>query len=370
MTVKKRVVYLFGTGASQAEASLADDSIHLLMTDVKDGILNKMIKEKNHKYQQKYKQIRDELAAEYADVEQLITLFESSGTKVHQESARFLKNQFRAEIEQQIKKLDNGGRFIPKLCSALIDMHRVDGFDEKLVGIMTLNYEDLVERAGQNVIGCVNCNLNLGNDCNTSINYKKSGLMVLKLHGSFNWKNEFPISIHDRIGKGDDVYWIPPGVEKHPYDYPFNVIWGKARELLDCDILRMVGCSLSHNDWHLVSLLYETQKLNKNNKNFTIEVIDYPDAGEAVRIKYPHLRPLKKINELLEIREFVYRSLYNLSDTGTISRLSDATICDYLAKPKNIFDIWLKAKGEQILKSGLNIDPNKNKYFSEYVKGA
>jgi hypothetical protein len=298
-----------------------------------------------------------------------ITLFESSGTQIHQESARFLKAQFRTEIEQRLKKLDKGGRFIPKLCSALIDMHHIAGFDEKLVGIMTLNYEDLVERAGEHVIGCVNCSLDLGDDCKTKIHYKKSGLMVLKLHGSFNWKNEFPISVHDHVRKNDDVYWIPPGVEKHPDDYPFNVIWGKAREMLDCDILRMVGCSLSRNDWHLASLLYETQKLNKNQKNYTIEIIDYPDAGETVQNKYPNLRPLKKINELPEIREFVYRSLYSLSVPGAISRLSDDTICNYLAKPKNIFDIWLKAKGDQILKSGLSIDPDKNKYFSEYIRG-
>jgi hypothetical protein len=116
-------------------------------------------------------------------------------------------------------------------------------------------------------------------------------------------------------------------------------------------------------------LLYETQKLNKNQKNYTIEIIDYPDAGETVQNKYPNLRPLKKINELPEIREFVYRSLYSLSVPGAISRLSDDTICNYLAKPKNIFDIWLKAKGDQILKSGLSIDPDKNKYFSEYIRG-
>lgn len=366
MPTKKKVVYLFGAGASQAEASLIDDTVRLLMDDIREGILSKMMKKNNNRF----KQIRDELAAESADVEQLITLFESSGNKAHQEAARFLKSQFRAEIEEQVQKLDGRGRFVPKLCAAMIDMYQITGFNEKLMGIITLNYEDIIERAGQHVKGCVNYHLKLGKDCNTSIKYKKSGLVVLKLHGSFNWKNEFPISVHDHLGKENDVIWIPPGVEKHTDDYPFNVIWGKARELLDCDIVRIVGCSLNRNDWHLVSLLYETQKLNKSKKSYTIEIIDYPEAGKEIAKMYPHLRPLKIICELPEIREFVYGDLYKLSTPETKARLSDDTISNYLARQKNIFDTWLRAKGEEIIKNGLSVDPINNKDFNDYIIGA
>ena len=45
-----------------------------------------------------------------------------------------------------------------------------------------------------------------------------------------------------------------------------DLIWDKARELLDCDVLRIIGSSLSMNDWELVSLVHTTQKLRKSKR--------------------------------------------------------------------------------------------------------
>ena len=69
-------------------------------------------------------------------------------------------------------------------------------------------------------------------------------------------------------------------------EYPFNILWGKAQELLDCDILRIIGCSLNRNDWHLVSLLYITQKLNTNKKEFIIELINSRDGCKRIKRNY------------------------------------------------------------------------------------
>jgi hypothetical protein len=367
---KKRVVYLFGAGASQAEASLESDSVSLLMSNIKDGIYKKISNIKTGGV----RELINELAGENVDVEQLITLYESSGNKKHKRFSKLLKKYFREEIQEQISKLDKGGRFSPNLYSALIDMHEIEDFDEELMGIMTLNYEDLIERAVKRVKGAVNYSFEL---TKTPIGTKIDGILVLKLHGSFNWRNEFPISLRDNIKEEEDILWIPPGVEKHREKYPFNIIWGKAQELLDCDILRIVGCSLSQNDWHLVSLLYTTQKLNRNAKEYIIEIINCPlSEGEETREiwgeediskKYPHLR-IKQIYELQEIREFVLTSLYKLAPDREQIEIDNKTISNYLAK-SNVFDIWLRAKGEDIKSRGIKLTTSSN-IFNDYIEEA
>lgn len=366
-TNKKKVVYLFGTGASQAEASLVSDSVSLLMSDIKDGIYKKITTGKIRGV----KDLINELAGENVDVEQLITLYESSGNKKHKRFSNLLKKCFREEIQEQIGRLDIGGKFLPSLYSALIDMHDIEGFDEELTGIMTLNYEDLIERAVELVKGTVDYSFQL---TKTPSSLEKGGILVLKLHGSFDWKNEFPISRKDSLKYEEDILWIPPGVEKHREKYPFNMIWGKAQELLDCDILRIIGCSLSRNDWHLASLLYTTQKLNRNAKEYTIEIITCPiSEGEEKREswgeedlskKYPHLR-IKQIYELQEIRDFVFRSLYKLSPGNENIEIDNRTIRNYLAK-SNVFDIWLRAKWEDIKKRGIKPKTTKN-IFRDYI---
>lgn len=367
---KKRVAYLFGTGASQAEASLASDSVSLLMSNVKDGIYKKITNSKTRGI----RELINELAGENVDVEQLITLYESSGNKKHKRFAKLLKEYFREEIQEQISKLDTGGRFSPNLYSALIDMHELEDFDEELMGIMTLNYEDLIERAVERVKGAVNYSFEL---TKMPIGTEIDEILVLKLHGSFNWKNEFPISLRNNLKEEEDILWIPPGVEKHREKYPFNIIWGKAQELLDCDILRIVGCSLSRNDWHLVSLLYITQKLNRNGKEYIIEIINCPiSEGEETREtwgeediskKYPHLR-IKQIYELREIKEFVLTSLYKLAPERERIEIDNKTISNYLAK-SNVFDIWLRAKGEDIKSRGIQLTTSSN-IFRDYIEEA
>ncbi len=89
-----------------------------------------------------------------ADVEHLITLYESSGTRKGSEIARELKRVFREEILAMIAKL--GAGFSPVLFSALIDMYNVVNFNEKIAAFLTLNYEDILERAMDGVLGGFN----------------------------------------------------------------------------------------------------------------------------------------------------------------------------------------------------------------------
>jgi hypothetical protein len=366
MEDKKKIVYLFGTGATQAEANLIDERVSLSMDNIKDGILDKIGK----RGIQELVDIKNELAGEKVDIEQLITLYEASSSSKYKKVAIKLRELFREEILEQIGKLDTGsfavrGKFTPKLCSALIDMYGIKGIDESLCGIMTINYEDMIERAVQSVKGGINYSLNFSGDTKSYIKMRKNGTLVLKLHGSFNWVNEFPISIQDVIENEEDTLWIPPGVEKHNEIYPFNIIWGKARELLDCEILRVVGCSLSRNEWHLVSMLYATQKLNRKKTEYSIEIISPPATGDIIQKTYPHLR-IRKIYEIKEVRDSVYKSLYKL-DSKIQGTIDDGTIIEYLSN-KNIFEFWLRAKGEELISRGFSLNTRKN-VFRDYIKG-
>lgn len=363
----KRVVYLFGTGATQAEASLIDERVRLRMIDIKDGILRKIEERKI----QELEDVKNELAGEYVDVEQLITLYETSTSGQHKKIAQSLRELFREEILEQIGKLDKGnfavkGRFTPRLYSALIDMHEIEGLGETLCGIMTLNYEDMVERAALSVKGGINYALDFSKAKKSHIKVRKNGILVLKLHGSFNWRNEFPLSVEDNVKREEDVLWIPPGVEKHNEMYPFNIIWGKARELLNCEILRVVGCSLSRNEWHLVSMLYATQKLNRMKKEYAIEIISSPKTGDEIRGQYPHLR-IKKIYEIKEIRDFVFTSLYKLSAPAGKTTIDDKTVIEYLDN-KNVFETWLRAKGDDLDYRRIPVKTSKN-IFSDFMRG-
>ncbi len=366
MMSSQRVVYLFGTGATQADASMVDDRVHLGMSYIKDGIFKK-IEDRNIK---ELRDARNELAAPSADVEQLITLYESSNSSKHKKIATFLRELFREEILEQIAKLDNsssasGGKFTPRLYSALIDMHEIDGIGEQLCGIMTLNYEDMIERAAQSIKGGVNYSLDIAGTKKTGVKVRKRGLTILKLHGSFNWRNEFPLSVEDTIVSEEDVLWIPPGVEKHNETYPFNLIWGKARELLNCETLRIIGCSLSRNEWHLVSMLYVTQKLKRSRNEYNIEIISSPSTGNKIKEAYPHLK-IKRIYDIKEVRDFVISDLSTPSSKPT-TVIKDDAIIEYLDN-KNIFDIWLRAKGQDLKSRGISLDTSKH-VFRDYMGG-
>ncbi len=231
-----KVAYLFGAGASQGELSYAGPSNNILMQDIADGIALKMSKQPN----ERFRVVSNDLV-EGVNIEELITLYEMSGTRQHSEIAEKLKTLFRNEIEERIAAL--GGSFVPTLLTALIDMHSVRGLREELVLILTTNYDDLIEIAMQRVKGSINYSIKTtctdGYYC-----LKENRVPILKLHGSFNWKNKYPITIQKKIKKEKDVIWIPPGAVKNRQHYPFDVVWGKARELLECDTLRIVGSSL------------------------------------------------------------------------------------------------------------------------------
>lgn len=353
-----KVAYLFGTGASQGELSYSGALKRILMQDIADAIALKMSKDPDTRLAE----VRNNLA-EGVDIEHVITLYEASGTRDHIEVARRLKTLFRKEIQDRVHEL--GDSFTPVLFGALIDMHSINSLDEQLVAILTTNYEDLVDKAMQAVEGGINYLIRTV----TSDSYyclKEDCVPILKLHGSFNWKNEYPITIQKDIEDEEDVIWIPPGVVKKRQYYPFDVIWGKARELLECDTLRIIGSSLSRNDWELVSLVHTTQKLRTDHKPpYTIEIIDYPDVCEKIKEQYRYLN-MKTILEIPEVREYLVRTYlpaYIGQKDVPNERLKG--VARYLGK-ENVFALWLRAKGEKLYFDGVSIATAKG-YFEKFV---
>ena len=281
-----KVAYLFGAGIAHAETTLAGYDIGVLTTEITEGIQNQLVAAG----EAMNVLVGDDLLTKGVDVEQLISLYESTGTAKDNKAALFLRNSFMKEVSGRLGKVDQGKkRFQPMLMTSMFEMHQRHGTDlqEVISGVLSLNYDDFAERALGAVYDSFNYGFSITAMENVPIGYKLGdGLTLLKLHGSFNWSNDFPPTIvNGQRDDADQCLWIPPGVEKKKEKYPFNVLWGKAKEILDCDVLRVIGCSLSRNDWQLISLLHAAKRV----RGFRIEYVDYEDKGKQKADEYPYL---------------------------------------------------------------------------------
>ena len=134
MGKKKKVIYLVGAGATHSEVSLYDNTINMLTKSIAEGIRQKITQKKLSGLSE----VVNDLTSDNIDIEQLITLYETSGFSNSQKIARHLRQAFMNEIQERLDKLPND--YKPVLFSALIDMYDTEGFDEELQGFLTLNY--------------------------------------------------------------------------------------------------------------------------------------------------------------------------------------------------------------------------------------
>lgn len=356
-----KVAYLLGAGASEGVLKYGGALKSILMQSIQYSIAQKISEEEMIQLVD----VSNDLVSG-ADIEHLITLYEASGTKRHNDIAKQLRGLFRQEIRKRINEL--GTSFFPNLFASLIDMHSISRLNEELVLILTTNYEDLLEKAMQQVSGGINYLIaTICKDDNYSVN--TNCFPVLKLHGSFNWRNEYPIAIQSEIEEEEDTLWIPPGVIKRRESYPFNVIWGRARELLKCDILRVIGSSLSRNDWELVALLYITQKLRTDNEApYTIELIDYPSVCDKIKEQYCYLK-IKTILEIDEVREYIIRTyLPRDLEKKEVAEDKIREVAKYITQDKeNIFALWLRAKGEKLFYNDIPLTTPK-RFFEQFIR--
>ena len=228
------------------------------------------------------------------------------------------------------------------LYAALVDMHQVADNEERLNGFLTLNYDVLLERA---IIEALGREVNFGI---APLDETDRHVTVLKMHGSFGWSKNWPIETDLRHGEG---VWIPPGIKKPKNDYPFNVIWGRARELLDCDVLRIIGCNLGSNDWDLVSLLFSTRLTHVSARAYSIEVISDFETADRIGKQFPYL-DVRWLPELPRIGDQIVSELFGLAPKrfGDLSKKQRLEAEQRASKKiRNPFSFWLAQMGGALM---------------------
>ena len=345
---KSKVAYLIGAGGTQASIKAVGGATGLLMRDLSPRLAAgaRELVTSRRKYT-RLAGIVNEIVVDDADFEHMITFFDESPSAVHRDFAGDLRRIFERVLKRELAQTKRAlGQDRLGLYSALLDMYNVDGINERLQGILTLNYDDYIEDAAKVVYGAeVDLGMEVGQEPNR-------GLSVLKLHGSFGWKDVWPIRMDRRTGR---PLWIPPGIRKAKDRYPFNLVWGRAREILDCDVLRVVGCRLGPSDWDLISLLFSTRHSNQGRGNpYLVEIIDSPRHAMRLKTDYPYL----DVRSVLELETYEvgpnlvselgggFRPFGNLTpeEAENLLGVSDSEE----QPPRNWFQIWLMQMGEGI----------------------
>jgi len=222
------------------------------------------------------------------NIELLISLIENGKIRGWEQKTRTLKRLVQRDIEARLRP-ERKARFY--LHKSLLELHENTEVQkaEELIGLISLNYDDVFDEAYREVHGTPNYCLSLDGETRSS-----PKIPLLKLHGSFNWKRG--VSMRGRKRRVDI---IPLGSNKNYLHAPYNFIWTRALEILvECDALRVIGCSLSQNDTHLVDLLFKAhlEKTPERMKTFEIEIVSGELAGRAIRENYgffPGVKTLK-----------------------------------------------------------------------------
>jgi len=297
------------------------------------------------------------------DFEHLLTFLADTPSNRYQEFASRLRKVFSTVLRTALLDVRRElGDKHSALYSILLDMHEVSDSGEVLKGFITLNYDSFLEHAIEMTPGYeVDYGVHTGNSGS-----QERPIPVLKLHGSFSWRHTWPIQVAD---VGDNALWIPPGIRKAKADYPFNAIWGAARELLDCDVLRIIGCNLGANDWDLVSLLFTTMHGRESARPYEVEVVGPPGTAARIANEFPYL----EVKSLLEVEDVGPQLIAEVlgGEPANFSDLDEGNqkkaIEDADAKVANPFEHWLRLKGELMHGNLPNIETDRN-IFKNFVE--
>jgi len=302
----KNIIYLFGSGATTGELQLRSkyqDNPTSVM-----NIANNVLK-KSRENQGNYYKIIDSLEIpgdERIDIEILISLFEFG--EIKKEKFRLLANELRSLyreylIEQTCTGID------PLLTKILLKIHRdywkeMGASGERLLGIMTTNYDDLIEKAfcDEGTYHGLNYSYPFESEkyeCNVAAPF------LLKLHGSFNWsiqgKELRTIDIDPKVDNPNG--WVPPSIFKNPEnEHVFDSIWNLAEYFLkNCDILRVIGCNLRHEDFGLLGLIFRCQQswYERGRSPFSIQLIIPQRSAELMIERLCFLARFEMIDRLL-----------------------------------------------------------------------
>jgi hypothetical protein len=340
--MSKKILYLLGSGASEAVLR------HL---GSPDGLLPRNVQEKIGTYSNKNFDpvVWDELTSPVGDVEHLVSVLDSQLNYATAERVRRLYQRAILELSRPFSSPPRNN-----LYAVLLDYHL--GLDEKLTGetlsgFLTLNYEDLLESTILLHFQQYDVDYGVSTD---AANQQLENVRVYKLHGSFNWVNSRPIRVQpmQQVGIGNAL-WIPPGVEKRKDNYPFNLLWGRVlEELMACDVLRIVGCSLSRNDWGLIPILYTIQRFARRTNPMYLQIVDFPSVADTIKANYPYLREnIESLVDLKEILKYFKREFPRIRKPGLRRELERTSFSP--------FRQWLEAKIDNILAANGSIDTDR-----------
>lgn len=362
---QRRVVYLLGAGATHGAVKYAGSDESLVMPGLIEDLLDRMrdVYIKNFHDHAGVRHLVNDVVDANTDFEHLLTFLEDAPSLRYQEFATELKEVFSTVLRKALENVcrELGDRH-SELYAALVDMHQVEGSDERLAGFLTLNYDSFLEHAIEKVLG--------GGSVNYGVRVQGTELgaeaiPVLKLHGSFGWRHTWPIESAAEISPG---LWIPPGIRKAKADYPFNEIWGAARELLDCDVLRIIGCNLGPNDWDLVSLLFTTMHGRESASSYEVEVVAGPTTASRIAKTFPYLG-VRSLLEIPEVGPEVIGEVLNREPVGFTSldtAEQERAIQEAESKITNPFERWLRLKGELMLRDLETLRTDRG-LFQEFV---
>jgi hypothetical protein len=280
-----RIAYLFGAGATHAELFLEDATAEaqrgLLIQQVSSRVIDEA--RKNPEYLKGLEQVSSPKGS--LNIELLISLIESSKVYGWESKSRLLKELVEKDITRILNNAGSNRFFLHK---ALFELHTLRQISnrEKLVGCISLNYDDVLDRAYSHFYGkpkyCFSLELE---------DAKSPVVPLLKLHGSFNWGNK------NIRGKIRTIEIIPLGTSKSHLHVPYDSIWNRAMEVLvQCDRLRVIGCALSQNDAHLIDLLFKAQLERK--EPFEIELIVPGKTGQEISRNYGFFPRIKTLTEI------------------------------------------------------------------------
>jgi hypothetical protein len=314
---QERIVYLLGAGATTAEMALQKDLSNsarerekygLSVSDVSRRVIKKAIRDR--KYVKGIEMVSSTTGS--LNIELLISLLENANTIIN---SNYMTTRLRELVKQDISGLltDNLLKTF-YLHKALLELHKRTENKESLLGIISLNYDSVIDEAYKEIFQ---------REPNCCFSAKEcKDIPLLKLHGSFDWKD---VKV---CGRKRDVEIIPLGINKNYLQIPYNFIWGRALEILsDCTILRVIGCSLSQNDTALIDLLFKAH-LEKG-QSFEFQIINSNNTFEQIKSNYGFFPSIKDLN-----------------------RIEDNLVPDVIQSSAdgNAFEAWLKAKGMKMLK--------------------
>lgn len=284
--VPKKIAYLFGAGATHAELQdlyprLIESDQGLLINDVSRRVIERA--RRKEKYLRGLETVSGTSGS--LNIELLISLIENSKIHDWEGKSRLLKRL----VQQDIEGILPEGRVRTfYLHKALFELHGhlEERGAEQLVGLISLNYEDVLDRAYERYHGKPDYCLSLGPGPR-----HEGKPPLLKLHGSFNWRNKWI------RGRKRTFEIIPLGSNKTYAHTPYRFIWNEAlKTLIECDTLRVIGCSLSQNDLHLVDLVFQAHVERK--APFDIEIIGYEEDGSRMRGDYGFFPGIKTLPEI------------------------------------------------------------------------